>query len=129
MPQPATEDCAPWLIVDDEALIALLVEYALCAMGLATIGPMTRVARALEAVARLNPKGAVLDVNLAGEKVFPVAEQLSARGIPFLFVTGYGEDGLPPEYAGRPVVEKPFSTEEVQAAVKQLLGCAPAVPP
>jgi hypothetical protein len=60
--------------------------------------------------------GALLDVNVAGVKIFPIAEALAARDIPFVFSTGYGEGGLPDEWKGRPTLQKPFSEAAVHEA-------------
>src|SRR4051812_18350592 len=79
-----------WLIVEDESLIAMLVQDAVEEMGLATMGPASRVAHALQLLNDGRPDGAILDVNLDGEKVYPVADELMARNIPFMFLTGYG---------------------------------------
>jgi DNA-binding response OmpR family regulator len=111
---------APWLIVEDESVIGLLIEDALVELGLATIGPITRVDAALS-LARERPlAGAVLDINLAGTAVFPVAEALLARGIPFLFITGYGEAGRPRHLAHARVLAKPFMVEDLHKAVQAL---------
>ncbi len=111
---------AAWLIVEDESVIGMLIEDALAELGLATIGPITRVDAALP-LARERPlAGAVLDINLAGTVVYPVAEILLARGIPFLFVTGYGEAGRPRHLAHARVLAKPFMIEDLHKAVQAL---------
>jgi CheY-like chemotaxis protein len=116
----STEPRSGWLIVEDESLVAMLIEEALTEIGLPTLGPATRVAKAIQLIEAHPPEGAVLDVNLAGEKVYPVADTLAAFGIPFVFLTGYGEAGVRQGYEGRPVLQKPFSIEQVQMAVKRL---------
>ena len=65
---------------------------------------------------------AVLDVNLGGEKVYPVAEKLVASGVPFVFSTGYGVAGIAPDFAGFPALAKPFSTKALEAALLKALG-------
>ena len=65
---------------------------------------------------------ALLDVNVAGENVEPVADILAARGIPFIFATGYGEAGVPLKHRDRPVVAKPFRSEPLESAIKKALG-------
>jgi CheY-like chemotaxis protein len=115
-----TELRPPWLIVEDEALVAMLIEDAISDMGLAPIGPASRVSRALALIAERPPKGAILDVNLAGEPVYPVADALAAQGIPFLFLTGYAKSGIPRHFEKTPIVGKPFTIEQIQAAVRQL---------
>lgn len=65
---------------------------------------------------------ALLDVNVARERVFPVADALIARSIPFAFASGYGEDGLPEAYAARPLIGKPYSTQDLARALSAALG-------
>jgi CheY-like chemotaxis protein len=101
------------MVVEDEMLVALLIEDMLREEGCSILGPFNTVAKALIAVATGGFDLAVLDVNLAGEKVYPVAEALAARNIPFLFLSGYGEAAIPP---GRPkwkVCNKPFRGSEL----------------
>jgi hypothetical protein len=64
----------------------------------------------------------VLDVNLAGEPAYPVAEQLDARTIPFIFTTGYGRQGMPDLWARRPIIQKPFTAEDLRAVLESVLG-------
>ena len=78
------------LVVEDEMLVSLLIEDILTDSKCIIVGPYDRVPAALEAARTLALDAAVLDVNLAGTKVYPVAEMLSARGIPFVLLSGYG---------------------------------------
>ena len=96
------------LVVEDEFLVAMLIQEFLEEAGCVVAGPIPRVAEAVEAAGRDAYDAAVLDVNLAGERIDPVAEALSRRKIPFVFVTGYGMGALPGEYAQRPRLCKPF---------------------
>src|SRR5215469_16205738 len=96
------------LIVEDEYLVAVLIEKILESAGCIVIGPIPRLSEALDAAHHDNCDAAVLDVNLAGKRIDPVADALSERNVPFLFVTGYGANALPSEYAARPHVCKPF---------------------
>jgi CheY-like chemotaxis protein len=116
----ADQKNAPWLIVEDESVIGMLIEDALAELGLATLGPITRVDAALPFARERPLAGAVLDINLAGTVVFPVAEALLARGIPFLFITGYGEAGRPRHLAHARVLAKPFMVEDLHKAVQAL---------
>ena len=109
-----------WLIVEDESLVAMLIEDAISELGLDPVGPVGRVAAALELLQSHNPEGAILDVNLAGEAVYPVAAVLAERNIPFVFITGYGKSGLNSPFADRPVLQKPFMTAQIQGAVQDL---------
>jgi DNA-binding NtrC family response regulator len=107
MTRPGLAGCRV-LVVEDELLVSMLVEDMLIEEGCIVIGPFARVKDALAAVRIEVLDVALLDVNVAGERVFPVAEALEQRGVPFLFVTGYGDSALP---AGRPdwvACAKPF---------------------
>ena len=98
------------LVVEDEWLVAMLVEDMLTDAGCVVIGPFSRVTEGLSAARVETLDIALLDVNVAGEQVFPVAHALERRGIPFLFMTGYGHAALPrdrPDWEAHP---KPFQT-------------------
>jgi DNA-binding response OmpR family regulator len=101
------------LVVEDEFLVAMLIEDILESAGCVVSGPVPRLAEALDAAGREVCNAAVLDINLAGERIFPVAEILSRRNIPFLFVTGYSTGALPGEYAERPRICKPFKIADL----------------
>ena len=110
------------LIVEDESLVAMLLETILEDMGCATVGPISNIDEALKLLADDVPlDGALLDVNVAGREVFPVAAALQARNIPFVFPTGYGEGGLPDEWRGLPVIQKPFTEAAVHDALIKAL--------
>ena len=110
------------LIVEDESLVAMLLETILEDMGCATVGPISNIDEALKLLADDVPlDGALLDVNVAGREVFPVAAALQARNIPFVFSTGYGEGGLPDEWRGLPVIQKPFTEAAVHDALIKAL--------
>jgi CheY-like chemotaxis protein len=101
----------------------MLLETILEDMGCATLGPISTVDEALTVVGDGQAfDGALLDVNVAGKEVFPVAAALKERGVPFVFSTGYGEGGLPPEWRGQATIQKPFTEEAVQQALITALG-------
>lgn len=104
------------LVVEDEAFIALMLEQLLEGFGCNVVGVAGTLSRGLALVddESLPIDGAVLDINLGGEKVFPVAERLIARGVPFIFCTGYGADGLPVAFAGVPTIAKPYLEETLR---------------
>jgi DNA-binding response OmpR family regulator len=106
------------LVVEDEALIAMEIESALLDAGFAVVGPAATLAAATALAAAEALWAAVLDVNLGGELVFPVADVLAGRHVPFLFVTGYGPEVLPPRFRGRPLLRKPCTPRAVIAALK-----------
>lgn len=113
--------------VEDESLVAMQLEDMLDELGCTVIGLAMRVRRAMEMLDRGEPIDvAVLDVNIAGEKVFPVAERLEAAGVPFLFATGYGRAGLDGQWLDRPVVQKPYTIDQIAAAIAEARGAANA---
>lgn len=97
------------LVVEDSLLIADMIVDALCDCGCIAVGPAPRLASGLMLAAAEPLDGALLDVNLAGEWCFPIAAALGARGVPFAFLTGYGDAGLPEEYRDVPRLTKPFT--------------------
>ena len=101
------------LVVEDEAMIAMLLEDMLDELGCGVVGPAFRVAEAIELAGSAEIDGAVLDVNLGGEKVYEVADALRRRNVPFAFASGYGEAGLRAADAGRPVLEKPYRLSDL----------------
>jgi CheY-like chemotaxis protein len=107
----------PVVVVEDETLVALLIEEMLADLGCNVLWTAQRVGKALEQLARTAPQAAVLDLNIAGDEVYPVAAALAERDIPFLFATGYGARGLQERWAGRPIVQKPFQVEELAHAL------------
>ena len=110
------------LLVEDEMLLAMLLEEFLRKEGFQTIRA-GRLDRAL-AMAEEHAGGidaAVLDINLGGEKVFPLAERLAEARVPFVFASAYGSKGLPPEFADRPVVPKPYLPSRIASALRGLL--------
>lgn len=108
------------LVIEDEALVAMLVEDALLDAGFGVIGPARSVSEALELLVTENPAAAVLDLNLGGENSLAVADALIARNIPFVVATGYGAAGLPPSHRGVPVLPKPYDPSELTAMLEML---------
>ena len=110
-------------VVEDETLVAMLLEDMIGDLGGTIMGSASRVSRALEIVAERasDIDLAVLDVNLGGEEAFPIAEALAERGVPFAFSTGYGNAGLPAAWRERPTLQKPFTHEQVRAVLTKAL--------
>ncbi len=102
------------LVVEDEAAISLLLEDMLLDFGCEVVGPAARLSAALEAVSREQVDLAILDVNVAGEPIYPVAEALAQREIPFVFSTGYGSAGIRDTFRDRPVLQKPFAQHDLK---------------
>lgn len=105
------------LVVEDEGAIAMLIEEMLEDLGCEIVASVARLAAAQERASTAHIDLAILDVNLAGERAFPVAQILRSRGIAFVFSTGYGASGVPAEFAGYPVLHKPFSEEELRRKI------------
>lgn len=102
------------LVVEDEAAISLLLEDMLLDFGCEVIGPAARLSAALDVVAQEKVDLAILDVNVAGEPIYPVAEALAQRSIPFVFSTGYGSAGIRDTFRDRPVLQKPFAQHDLK---------------
>ena len=109
------------LVVEDEALVAVLIEEALISAGATIMGPFSAVAPSMAAIAAEPPEVAILDLNLAGESSLPVADDLVARGVPIIFASGYGSAGLPPRYRERPMLAKPYDPAELLLALVSVL--------
>lgn len=96
------------LVVEDEMMVAMLIEDMMIDMGCAVIGPAARLDEALDLARAGAFDCAVLDVNVGGQPIFPVADLLREQGKPFAFATGYGDAGLRDADKGTPVLQKPF---------------------
>jgi CheY-like chemotaxis protein len=112
------------LVVEDEYLIRMLLEDMLSELGYALTAAVGSIAEASELAANGDFNVAILDVNLDGVEIYPVADILLRRGLPFVFVTGYGESSLPEPYRGRPTLQKPFQAEQLKAVLASLLAPA-----
>jgi CheY-like chemotaxis protein len=112
------------LIVEDEMLVAMLLEDMLSDEGYEVAGAASNIPQALKLATDENTEFdvAILDVNVAGQPVFAVADALEQRGKPFAFATGYGEGGLPDAWRGRPTLQKPFSQADVARVLKTALN-------
>ena len=112
------------LVVEDEYLIRMLLEDMLADLGYAVAAAVGSIAEARAHAAIGDFSAAILDVNLEGQEIFPVADMLAERSLPFVFVTGYGERSLPERYRDRPALQKPFQAEQLDAALSELLAAA-----
>ena len=110
------------LLVEDEAMIAMLVEDMLEDLGHELVRVATRLEEALAAVRNEAIDLAILDLNLGGVLTYPVADALAERSIPFIFAAGYGSGGLKEAYAGRATLQKPFNMEALGHAIGQAPG-------
>ncbi|SRR6266567_4113343 len=109
------------LIVEDELMIRMLLEDMLSELGYSIAAEAGRIDEALEAAKTAEFDLAILDVNLNGQTIAPVAEALVARGMPFVFATGYGERGLPEAYRDRPTLKKPFQMDGLSRTLQSAL--------
>lgn len=102
-------------VAEDEALVSMLVEDMLSDIGCTVIGPASNLdeALALAGDKTIGIDVALLDVNLAGKPVFPVADLLRDRGVPYIFASGYGEAGVSDDHRGAPVLQKPFRESDL----------------
>ena len=107
------------LIVEDDPIIAIDFEDRLLGFGVKSVRTVGSVTLALKAITARAPDFALLDVELIREKSFAIAERLAALDIPFVFVTGYGaETSIPREFATRPRLQKPCSSDALEAALQ-----------
>ncbi len=113
------------LLVEDEFLILLSLEKMLGDLGCDVVTSVPRVAKALAMLDTVGAAAAVLDVNVAGEPVYPVAEALAVRGIPLVFTTGYGDSGIAAPWKDSPIVQKPFSQDQLARALRTALARTP----
>jgi DNA-binding response OmpR family regulator len=105
------------LVVEDEVMVGLLAEDILQALGHSVVGPIARFEKAIEAARRESVDLAMLDINLDGQEVFPVADILHSRQIPVIFVSGYGSGRLRTCDDGKPILQKPYVQEQLRTAI------------
>lgn len=112
-------------VVEDESLVAMQLEDILADLGCEVVGMAMRLKRAQEMLEKPDPIDvAILDVNLGGETVYPVAEMLRARGIHIIFATGYGRGGVLPEWQSHPVLQKPYTEGQVASTLGEVMSTA-----
>ena len=108
-------------VAEDEFHVLQLIEDMLMDFGCAVTDSVSNMRSAIEKAASTQAQVALLDVNLRGQAIFPVAQILRDRGIPILFSTGYGGDGIEAAWSGCPFIQKPFAIEELETALTQLV--------
>jgi DNA-binding response OmpR family regulator len=113
------------LVVEDEALVAMLLKDMLADMGHDVVITAGRLQDALDAANEAEVDFAVVDLNLRGEHTYEVGHALKARGVPFFFATGYGAGGLPTEWSKQTTLQKPFQPVQLEAAVDECLAALP----
>jgi CheY-like chemotaxis protein len=119
-PHPKLKD-RDVLVVEDEELIASLMEEMLLTLGCKQVWIASTTKDALAVLAQHRPHIAVLDLNLGGESGFHLAQVLADAGIPFVFASGYGRAGLTEQWASRPMIQKPFTFETLATVLGALL--------
>ena len=110
------------LLVEDESLISLLLEDMLRDLGATSIRYAGRLSKGLELLVQQVPSIALLDVNLAGEPVFPLAEKLAQQNVSIIFLTGYGRAGVEGKWSAYDVIQKPFTFDLVTQALRKSLA-------
>jgi CheY-like chemotaxis protein len=114
---PTSEHKHRILVVEDEAMISMLLEDMVLDCGGEIVGPAAKFDDALELAHQAQFGVAVLDLNLNGTLSYPIAEVIRRRGIPVIFATGYGTDGLLDRFSDCPTLQKPFSQQDFAEAV------------
>ncbi|KRB01584.1 response regulator [Devosia sp. Root685] len=110
-------------VVEDETLVLFGLEDVLSDLGCEVVGQAMRLEQAITMAEALGAVDvAILDVNIGGTTVFPVAQILKERGVPLIFATGYGRAGLPPEWQSYAVIVKPYSVQDIERALTPLLA-------
>jgi CheY-like chemotaxis protein len=120
--QPAKQ--AKLLVVEDDVMIRMVLADMLCELGYTVAAEAASIDEALEATRKTDFDLAILDADLKGRSVSPVADALVARDIRFVFISGYGDHGLPayPAYRDRPTLRKPFQIDALKRALQERLG-------
>jgi CheY-like chemotaxis protein len=108
------------LVVEDEVLVAMLVEEMLERLGYEVAAISSHLDEALQFARTASFDFAVLDINLNGKQSFPVADTLRGRGLPFVFATGYGDQVLGSAYTGVPILQKPYSLADFRDTLAKL---------
>jgi CheY-like chemotaxis protein len=110
------------LVVEDEMLLAMSLEDMLAELGCNVVGPVGGVTKAVQ-LAKSEPLDlALLDLNIGGQAVYPVARELDCRHVRFVFVSGYGPDRLPQEWRNRPMLEKPFQQRDLERVLSEVIA-------
>ncbi|MGA8898831.1 response regulator [Bradyrhizobium sp.] len=112
-------------LVEDEVMIRMMVADMLEELGYSVVAEAGEINDALKLAQTAEFDLAILDVNVNGKVISPVADILAARNRPFIFATGYGSSGLPAEYRNRPALQKPFQIETLARMIDHALNSTP----
>ena len=115
-------------LVEDEMMVAMLVEDLVAELGHEVTASAAHLADAVQLARSDGFDVAILDLNLGGDRSFAVADILAERGVPFLFASGYGAGGLPPQHRAAVVIQKPFAVEDLSAALDKVLPATGSIP-
>jgi two-component sensor histidine kinase/DNA-binding response OmpR family regulator len=129
VPSSSTGGAQRVLLVEDEVLIGLMMRDLLTDAGYSVAGPYGSIARAISAAEDTRFDGAVLDINLGAELIYPVADVLTGQGVPFVFVTGYDEHSVDSRFADVPILQKPLDRRMLETIFMTRLQTAPVVNP
>src|SRR5262245_16795699 len=110
------------MIVQDEAVISALIEMIVGEAGCSIVGPVATLERALEVIEDEEIDAALLDVRVNGRDVYAVADALSTRGIPMIFISGYSRPQLPPRYGHWPYIAKPFTPDTILLGLNDVIA-------
>src|SRR5262249_60652597 len=121
-PMTVSSGAPGFFVVEEEYLIRMLLEDMLDELGYRVAAAVGTISEASQIAKSGEFSAAILDVNLDGQEIYPVADILAGRGLPFVFVTGYGERSLPDPYWGRPALQKPFQAAELKTTLAGLLA-------
>ena len=108
------------LVIEESPVVAPFTAEVLSELGCQVVGPAPNMAAARELVEGSEFDAALMDVHIRGERVFPICEMLQARGVPFLFTSGYADWQMPEKWQDRPRLQKPYTVEQVEEALGAL---------
>jgi DNA-binding response OmpR family regulator len=114
------------LVIEDSPVVGPFTADILDELGFEVVGPAPTMARAREPVEEADYHAALLDIHIRGERVFPLCEALEAKGVPFVFTSGYADWQMPDKWQDRLRLQKPYSIEEISGALNSLLDTADA---
>ncbi|MBM3536984.1 MAG: hypothetical protein FJX55_04025 [Alphaproteobacteria bacterium] len=121
---PTVDDRPPWLIVESESRMALLIENILSKLGWPTVGPVVSLEKAVPMARELELGGAVIDLDASEKLVYPVAQALANRGIPFVFISTLSRPRVRDDFRDRPTLAKRFLMERLRPLIRVVLATA-----
>lgn len=122
----STRICRRVAIVEDEAMVAMLLEDMLTDGGHEVVAVTGELERATQLLSEISADVVILDVNLNGRQSYPLANTLASRGVRIIFSTGYGSAGLKEEWRTTPILQKPFQARDLERAMRQVFDGASA---